>query len=369
MDQKPTYDFPGRIARARKAMQERGLDALYANAGPNMHYFAGWSAYPGGWPIWLSALIVPLEGEPTFIISVMHADILAYSGSWLKDGDIRTHMDGDDITGELGSILREKGLANGRLGVEDTMWFGDFELLTQAAPKIQVERAGDVFDGLRQVKDAGEIQAIRKANEITAKAHARSAEVIREGVAEYEAAMEVMKAMLENGSESMGIGGAFRKLLPRKFVKGDVVDIDMGARWDGYGTDIARNIFVGQPDKETERAYRVTQECFQRTFEMVKPGIEAQEVHRFAWNYMKDRGYDQLWKIGHGVGLNHGHEAPMVQEGNTLILEPGVVFCIDPGCFLTGHFRDTPIHIEDVCVVTETGCENLMDYTHEMIVV
>jgi len=367
--QKPKYDFPGRIARAREKMKERGLDALYVNAGPNMKYFAGWSAYPGGWPIWLSALIVPLEGEPTFVMSKMHADILKYTKSWLKDGDVRTHMDGDDITGELGDILTEKGLASGRLGVEDTMWYADYELLTQAAPKVRVERAGEVFDSLRQVKDAGEIEALRKANEITVLGHQRAAEVIREGVAEYEAALEIMKAMLEGGSESMGIGGHFRTLLPRKFEKGDVIDIDMGARWDGYSTDTARNIFVGQPSKEVERAQRVTQEAFQRTFEMVKPGIEAQEVHRFAWNYMKKHGYDQLWKIGHGVGLNRGHEAPMVQEGNTLILEPGIVFVIDPGCFISGQFRDTPIHLEDVVVVTETGCENLTHYTHEMIVV
>ncbi len=369
MTQKPTYDFPRRIERARTAMKDKGLDALYVNAGPNMHYLAGWSAYAGGWPIWLSALIIPLEGEPTFVISKMHADILACSSSWLKNGDIRTHMDGDDITGELGSILKEKGLAAGCLGVEDTIWYADYELLTTAAPSVKVERAGVLFDSLRQVKDSGEIEAIRKANEITALGYQRSAQVIRQGVAEYEAAMDIMKAMLEGGSESMGIGGHFRKLLPRKFENGDIIDVDMGARWDGYNTDTARNVFVGQPSQEVERAYQVTRECFQRTFEMVKPGIEAQEVHRFAWNYMKKHGYDQVWKIGHGVGLSQGHEAPMVQEGNAWILEPGTVFVIDPGCFVTGQFRDTPIHIEDVVVVTETSGKNLTSYSHDMIVV
>src|SRR5690606_35896913 len=97
----PAYDFPGRLQRARQYMREMGLDGLYVNAGPNMKYLSGWSAYPGGWPIWLSALIVPVEGDPTFIISQMHADILRCSNSWLKDGDIRTHLDGDDPIGEL----------------------------------------------------------------------------------------------------------------------------------------------------------------------------------------------------------------------------------------------------------------------------
>ncbi len=366
---KPQYDFPGRIARARNMMKERGLDALYINAGPNMQYFAGWSAYTAGWPVWLSALIVPMEGELTFLISKMHADILKFSDSWLKDGDIRTHRDGDEPVEELAAVLKEKGLADGQLGIEDNMWYGDYELLSKAAPKIRVKRAGRVFDRLRGVKDAAEIEVLRKANDITVKGYERSAQVIREGVAEYEAAMEIMKAMLEAGSESMGVGGHFKKLLPRRFQKGDVIDIDMGARWDGYGTDTARNVFVGRPEPEVERAYKVTVDCFYETLDMIKPGLEAQEVHRFSYNYMKKHGFDQVWKIGHGIGLNKGHEAPMVQEGETWILEPGIIFVVDPGCFITGQFRDTPIHIEDAILVTEDGCENLTNYTREMIIV
>lgn len=350
-------------------MREMGLDGLYVNAGPNMKYLAGWSAYSGGWPIWLSALIVPVEGEPTFIISKMHADILRCSNSWLKDGDIRTYLDGEEPIGDLQAVLREKGLIGGRLGVEDTMWYGDYDLLTHADPTIKVERAGPLFDRLRRVKDAAEIEALRKANEITVQGYRRSAEVIREGVRESEAAIEIAKAMLEAGSETMAVGGTFRNLLPRRFEKGDVVDVDMGARWDGYQTDTARNVFVGRPSKEIERAYQVTLEAFNRTVEMVKPGIEAQELDRFAVGFMKKHGYDQVWKIGHGVGLAPSHEAPLLEAGETLVLEPGMVFVIDPGCFVSGFFRDTPIHIEDCVVVTETGCENLTDYTREMVIV
>jgi len=372
MAHEPIYDFSGRLERARKKMAENGFDALYVNAGPNMVYFSGWSAYVGGWPIWLSALIVPVEGEPTFILSKMHYDILKCSDSWLKGGDVRTYMDGDDVTGQLREVLKEKGLLGGRLGVENNMWHAENELLTRLDPTIRADCAGVIFDSLRQVKDAGEIEAIRKANDIATVAHQRAAEVIREGVPEYEAGVEILKAMLEAGSdtlETMSLHGNFRTFLPRKFQKGDVVDVDLAARWDGYATDYARNVFVGQPSKALERAQQVTREASSRIFEVVKPGIEAQEVHRFAVNYMKKHGYDQVWKIGHGVGLGEGHEAPLIQEGETLILEPGMVFTIDPGCFITGQVRDTPIHIEDCVVVTETGCKVLSGYTRELVVV
>jgi Xaa-Pro aminopeptidase len=353
-------------------MIQNGFDALYINAGPNMRYFSGWSAYLSGWPIWLSALIVPAQGEPVFFLSKMHHDILKCSDSWLKDGDVRTYMDGEDVTGQLREVLQERGLLGSRLGVEDNMWHAENELLALLAPTIRADCAGVVFDSLRRVKDAGEIEAIRRANDIATFTHQRAAEVIREGVAEYEAGVELLKAMFEAGAdtlETMGLHGHFRTYLPRRFQEGDVIDVDMSPRWDGYATDYARNVFVGQPSEALVRAQQVTREASYRIFEMVKPGIEAQQVHRFASDFMQQQGYDQVWKIGHGVGLAPGHEAPLIQEGESLILEPGMVFTIDPGCFVSGQDRDTPIHIEDCVVVTETGCEILSNYTRELVVV
>jgi Xaa-Pro dipeptidase len=70
--------------------------------------------------------------------------------------------------------------------------------------------------------------------------------------------------------------------------------------------------------------------------------------------------------VGHGVGLNDGHEAPLMQTGNKRRLEPGMVFTIDPGVFIA---RDVPIHIEDTIVVTEDGWESLNTFTHDLVVV
>lgn len=375
MSEQPSYDYPHRLERARQLMSQSGLDALYVKAGPNMRYFAGWSAFVGGWPIWLSALILPASGDPTFLMSSMHNDIFQCTDSWLKDGDVRTHLDGDEIAGELREVLREKGLLGGRLGVEDDLGYAEYDLLGQADPNIQVQRAGFAFDSLRQKKDAGEVEAIRKATAITSVGHARAAEVVREGLPEYQAAMAMITAMLDGGAEdiSCGMHGRFLKLRTTEFKRGDVVDIDMGARWDGYGCDYARTIFVGQPEEEYAKAYKLCAECFEATLEMVRPGIEAQEVHRFAINYMKKRaiwdGGWPVWKIGHGVGLTQVHEAPLVQDGATLILEPGMVFVIDPGCFIPNQERDLPIHIESPVVVTETGAEDLTTYTMDLVVV
>jgi Xaa-Pro aminopeptidase len=363
------YDYPGRLARLRKKMAERGLDGVYVAAGPNMRYLAGWSAYDGGWPIWLSALVVPREGNPVFLLSKMHRDILAVSGSWLRDGDVRIHRDGDKPKEHLAAVLKELRMAGGRLGVEDNLWNAEADFIREAAPGTRLESASAALDGLRMIKDAAEIEAIRKANDIVSIGYERAAEVIRPGVAEYDVAMAIMQAMVAAGSESMGVGGWFRQLTQRKIERGDVVDVDMGARWDGYNTDTARNVFVGPPTKEHERAYQATLDAFNRTLEMIKPGVPLQDIHRFSAGSMKKQGFDQVWKIGHGVGLRSGHEWPMVQDGETMPAEVGMVFTVDPGCFITGQVRDTPIHIEDVVVVTPTGCENLTRFRRDLIVV
>jgi Xaa-Pro aminopeptidase len=363
------HDYRGRLARLQKAMAGRGLDGVYVSAGANMRYFAGWSAYEGGWPIWLSALVIAQQGDPVLLLSKMHRDILAVSGSWLRDGDIRVHRDGDRPGEHLAAALNDLRIAGGRLGVEDNLWNAEAEFIRAAAPGTRLESASAILDGLRMIKDAAEIAAIRKANDIVAVGYQRAVEVIRPGVPEGDVAMAIMQAMVAAGSESMGVGGWFRQLSRRRFEKGDVVDVDMGARFDGYNTDTARNVFVGTPTPENARAYQTTLDAFDRALDVIKPGVPLQEIHRVAAGHMKQHGYDQVWKIGHGVGLRGGHEWPLVQDHEPMPAEVGMVFTVDPGCFITGQVRDTPIHIEDVVVVTLAGCENLTPFRRDLIVV
>ena len=167
----------------------------------------------------------------------------------------------------------------------------------------------------------------------------------------------------------MGVSGHFRNWSNRPFQAGDVVDVDLAGKYRGYSFDTARMVFIGQPSSEVERMYRVTIEAYEATLEIIKPGVLAEEVHRTCANYMAKHGYAQVWKVGYGVGLGHVHEAPLVEEGNQILLEPGMIFTVDPGCFIQEGFKDLPVHIEDDILVTETGAESLTPYTLEMAIV
>lgn len=361
------YDWENRIESARDLMDEQGLDALYVTAGANQFYLTGFSALEGGWPIWISAYILPREGEPAFVLSEMHRDIMKHAETSMHHEDVTVYSDGENPRPILANILEDRGIGDGTIGVESDTWFEEGELLRDVVPGGDIVSAGDLFDRLRRIKDDREVANLRKANEIAAKTFASAADTIEAGRQQYEVAQEITHAMLEAGSETMGLIGSFSEPTDRTFEEGDVVDVDMLPQYNQYVTDCARTVFVGEPSDEHRRAYEVCVDCLQATMGMVQPGVTAHEVHTFAEEYMNREGYEQPWKIGHGVGLMEGHEAPLVQEGEETVLEPGMVITIDPGFFVEDQAQDVPIHVEDPVLVTADGCESLLDYTYNLI--
>jgi Xaa-Pro aminopeptidase len=361
------FDFGARHARARELIASKNLDAIYVTAGANMRYLTGFSPTPGGWPIWLSGLLLPLEHSATLVMTRMYHDIFVHNHSYVQD--VRTYMDGQDPSPVLATLFQEKGLSHGRIGVEDWMGYGDYALLTAAVPGLQVTGGQEILDGLRMVKDDQEIEILRRVCRLMDLGYEAAMQVIRKGRTEAEAGMDIIRALVNAGCESLQIAGHFSTLSSRRIRRGDAVDVDLGGvRYRGYCGDSARTIFVGPPTDAERAMYDVVLEAYDRAMELVRPGVEVQAIHQAAVGVIRRAGYDQTWKIGHGIGLTcMGHEAPLLQDGVTTRLEPGMVHVIDPGVFLPGKHRDSPLHIEDVVLVTEDGYELLTQFTHELL--
>jgi Xaa-Pro aminopeptidase len=354
-----------RFERARRLAADAGLDGLYVTAGPNFRWLTDQEPHPGGWPLWLSALLVPVDGEPAAVISRMHADIFG-----LEDfavGQVFTYVDGQRPDRQLADAATAAGLARGRLGAEDTLWFGDVSLLSEVLPDATPVRAHEVFNHLRAVKDAEEIEHLRKAAAAHDIGYAAAREILRPGITIAAAAGEIVQAMLAAGSESLSMVGSFHHLSTRSLAPGEIVDVDLWpGSHGGYRADSARNMFLGEPSAKAQEMYAVTQRAYDAAMAAVRPGVTCESIHEACAAVMTDAGYEQVWKVGHGVGLNDIHEDPLLQIGNTTAVEQGMVFTIDPGAFIA---RDTPIHIEDTVLVTADGVESLNAYTRELIVI
>src|SRR5438445_53025 len=138
-----------------------------------------------------------------------------------------------------------------------------------------------------------------------------------------------------------------------------VVLIDAGSRVEGYTSDITRTIWFGDaPSDEFKKVYNIVHDAQTAAIENAKPGVtQCQQVDRAARKVITDAGYGQYFthRLGHGMGMD-GHEPPYMVEGNTLLLEPGIVFTDEPGIYELGKFG---VRIEDDCMMTPTGVEVL----------
>lgn len=297
-------------------------------------------------------MLVPVSETPSIVISKMHAKIFDTAA---LPGELFTYVDGEDPRPALRAAFA--GFERERIAAEDSLWFGDVDLLTSTLPELRLVREPGLFARLRAVKDAAEIDALRRASEAHDVGYATALEVCRPGASVPAAGAAIVAAMLAAGSEELAIAGTFHDLSARDFQAGQIVDVDL---WPGshrgYRADSARNVFLGEPSAEARRLYAATHAAYDAAMAAVRPGVALEDVHRACASVMADAGYEQVWKVGHGVGLADAHEPPLLQLGNADPVEAGMVFTIDPGAFIA---RDTPIHIEDTVLVTATGAESL----------
>ena len=351
-----------RLDRARSLASEASLDGLYITAGANFRWLTGEQAHPGGWPLWLSAILVPVNGTATILFSKMHGEI--FDVERLPIRDQFSYMDGESPMPALRAAAAVSGLTAGRVGADAALWFGDVDLLAAALPNVKLVGAHDVFDRLRAVKDESEIESLRIAAHTHDVGYVAAREILRPGISVAEAGYEIVRAMVKAGSGELAIVGSFAELTDRTFAEGDVVDVDLWpGSHHGYHADSARNFFLGEPTSEARRLYEATNRAYDAALAAVRPGVTAESIHMACTEVMSEAGFDQVWKVGHGVGLAPIHEPPLLQMGNLELMEPGMVVTIDPGAFLA---RGTPIHIEDTVVVTKSGCESLNLFTREI---
>lgn len=357
-------DFHRRWDIARRRATAEGLGALYVTAGPTFTWLTGFAPYPGGWPDWLSCVIVPVEAEPAIVISRMHAQIL--DESRCPVGNVFTYVDGQDPRGALRQALASAGVAGGAVGLEDHIWFSDVELLQEIAPNLGLRRT-QLFESLRAVKEPGEIALLRRSAECQDAAFAQAAESFHSGADLGEAEESIRSAMLAKGCESIKLLGVFKSPRPRRFTSPELIDIDFGTAFcDGYTIDSSRNVFIGEPPARLLNQYRIVLDAYMAATATLRPGIDAASVHRAGAEVIAAGGETQTWKMGHGVGLSDGHEPPWLQAGSGVVLEEGMVFTIDPGFFVG---RDLPLHLENTVLITAKGWEGLNRVSDDLIVV
>jgi Xaa-Pro aminopeptidase len=357
-------DYVARWTRARERVEAHGFDGLYVTAGPTFTWLSGATPYPGGWPDFASCLLLPLDRDPVMLISAMHAEIL--DRQTCAVADVLTYMDGEDPTPVLREAFARTGLTAARLAVENHIWLSDVELAAAAAPSARLGRS-PLFEALRAVKDSDELALLRRSAACQDAAFVAARDVMAVGGDLSEVEVAIRAAMMAEGCESIKLLGVFRSTRPRRFQADELIDIDFGTAFcGGYTIDSSRNVFFGETTARLRDQWELVVAAYDAAAAAVRPGALAADVHRAGADVIEAGGERQTWKMGHGVGLSDGHEAPWLQDGSETVLEPGMAFTIDPGFFVG---RDLPLHLENTVVVTESGCESLNRFPNEIVAV
>jgi len=153
----------------------------------------------------------------------------------------------------------------------------------------------------------------------------------------------------------------------RPLQPGDLLVIDFGAVYHGYHADLTRTFAVGEPPAEWARIHQVTLEANSAGRAAAKPGIPAGEVDRAARAVIEAAGYGPYFthRTGHGLGTEP-HEEPYIFAENPLLLEPGMVFTVEPGIYLPNQ---AGARVEDDVVITADGAESLSTMNRELVIV
>lgn len=351
-------NFQGRQQALRRELQKAKLDALLVNHLPNIRYLCGFTGSAG--------FLIASDGDTIFFTDYRY------------DQQARAEVKGakvviarDSVLGALGKWIsgQRRRTSGWRIGVEpEHLTVAQRKRLVGVLPSgLRIRSAPPLVESARMVKDAEELQLIRSAVDLGASLFEHALKVIKPGVRETEVAGKMEYAARQAGAEGMSfptiIASGERSALPhgrasdQPIPSNAFVVCDFGVILTGYCSDRTRTVWVGPASEDARSVYAAVLEAQAAAISTVRPGISTGEVDAAARRLLKRNKLGRYFthSTGHGVGLEI-HEPPRVAAGQNELLKPGMVITVEPGVYFAGKWG---VRIEDVVVVTDTGCEVL----------
>jgi Xaa-Pro dipeptidase len=385
---------PGYLDRRRAArlMLEQGLSALVLAQPESITYATG--AFPGVATYWrrAGAAFVVVPADEYAPLAAIVGDLQAKSfQSQSQIADVRSHLiwvetsaypftesklpgrmsrpAQYDLTASLHllqDVLAERGLLNGRIGLElGFIPAADYAAFSTVPVNwIDCTR---LVERLRAIKNPREIEYLRNAAEYARAGLLTLTGAIQAGM-DAAGMTEIWKAgagaeavrrghpALQSSWAYIAVGGdGFAPGEPARL--GDIVKIDVGCVVAGYSSDGGRTAVLGTPHRDATRVFDALHRAFDAGFAMLRPGTALRDVHRTTITAMWDQGFETYGRghFGHGVGASiWSEEWPFIAAESDAVLEPGMVLAFETPWYIDGLGG---FIIEDQILITETGCE------------
>jgi Xaa-Pro dipeptidase len=363
--------YSSRLQRLYQSMRAAGLDIVALNPGPTLYYLTGLSFHLMERPViglfrpdQLPVLLLPDLERPKAESGQVEVVPISYA---------------EDEASRLAAFeraARAASLEGRRVGVEPVrLRYLELSLLQQAAPQAQFVAGGQALEAIRLNKDAGEIQAMRRAVQIAESAVQATLPALKADVQERQIAAELTLRLLQAGSESELpfapiVASGPNSALPhavagdRKLQHGDLLILDWGAAYQGYISDLTRTYAFGSLSPDLVKIHQVVEQANAAGRKAAVPGASCGSVDQAARQVISRAGFGDFFihRTGHGIGLE-AHEAPYIRQDNSQLLQPGMTFTVEPGIYLAGKGG---VRIEDDMLMTETAGESLSSLPRQL---
>jgi Xaa-Pro aminopeptidase len=353
-----------KIQALRDAFKEE-LDGYLVTNPVSLLYFTELLGAPD--TLGATALLIPKEGESTLHIYGVNYE---WAKAEAQNCLVELVKRGEDLNKKIIEQVKSRKLK--KLGF-DMMSFQAHRRLSEALGNAAtlVEK-GQYVSNLRRVKDEEELKKMRKAAELTMIGMQAACDTIKAGRKEIEVAAEIEYAMRNNGSYGFAfessVASGPRSAYPHggcgehKIRKGELVIVDIGAKYRNYCADMTRTFIVGKPSEKQRKIYAAVAEAQEKAFRKIRIGEKASNVDAVARQILDEAGYGGYFVhgLGHGIGMEV-HELPTLNSVSKDILKTGNVVTDEPGVYIVGFGG---VRIEDTVVVKKGKAERLTEGLH-----
>lgn len=379
MSHAPSAALSARHHTVRQAVSTRSLDALVVTSLPNILYLTNFEGS--------SAIAVVTPERVYFLTDFRYLTAVAeMKGSPCECPELELVTVQGSYDATLAALLaslpvRKIGFEGAHLTVSRYEWLRRTVPHGETSGPELVATEG-IVEASRVIKDDYEIATLREAARRLSTVAADLPLEVRPGRTERDVAGAVDSRLRDAGFEkpsfdtivAAGTNSALPHARPgeRRLHEGDLVVLDFGGVYDSYCVDLTRTLVVGSASARVREVYGAVLEAHDRAIECVRPGRSRFEIDGAARDVLGQRGLADAFGhgTGHGLGIEV-HEDPRITrrrtgdtDGNADLIEPGMVFTIEPGAYLPGWGG---VRIEDDVLVTENGVEVLTRASTELI--
>jgi Xaa-Pro aminopeptidase len=350
-----------RIAKAQGLMVAQGIGAIVIEPGTTMHYYSAVHWNPSERTF---AMVIPATGALAWVCPAFEE---ARARELIRFGDdIRVWQEDESPFARIAGILKDRGAASGKVGLEEEVRFFVMDGLRQAAPSADLVSATPVTAGCRMIKSAGELALMQRATDITILAFKAAFATLRAGMSQYDFGNNMTAALTRLGGSDpwalVGFGkySAFPhgSVQPQRLERGDIVLLDSGCAVEGYQSDVTRTTVFGRATRRQTEVWNLERRAQDAAFAAAQVGVPCEAVDAAARKVITDAGFGPDYRVpglphrtGHGIGLD-GHEWTNFVRGNTTPIATGMCFSDEPTIAIYGEFG---IRLEDCLYITDQG--------------